>query len=198
MDLIAMAGLPGTGKSTLARALSEALDVPVLSKDAIRAALFAPRDVEHGREQDDFCARVMYRAAIFLAQRGERRAVILDGRTFSRREQLQELAALADGMRLPLRVIECVCSPETARARLQADLARGGHPAGAQRDPALYRSLAAAADPIPEPKLVLDTERAEPPELVARARAWLEAQPAPAAPDASDRPDAPGVPRRGG
>jgi predicted kinase len=174
VELIAMAGLPATGKSTLARALGQALDVPVLSKDAIRAVLFEARDVEHSHEQDDFCARVMYRTAIFLAQRGERRAVILDGRTFSRRAQLEELSALATGMRLPLRVIECVCSEQTASARLAGDLERGGHPAGAQRDLELHRSLARAAEPIPEPKLVLATDEADIADLVRRARDWLE------------------------
>jgi predicted kinase len=173
MQLIAMAGLPATGKSTLARALAAALDVPVLSKDAIRAVLFDARDIEHSHEQDDFCARVMYRTAVFLAQRGERRAVILDGRSFSRRAQFEELSALASGMKLPLHVIECVCSEDTARGRLAADLERGGHPAGAQRDLELYRALLRASEPIPEPKLVLATDAAELPALVARARAWI-------------------------
>jgi adenylylsulfate kinase len=38
--LIAMAGLPGTGKSTLANALANALGAAVLNKDRVRAALF--------------------------------------------------------------------------------------------------------------------------------------------------------------
>jgi adenylylsulfate kinase len=174
VDLIAMAGLPATGKTSVARALGAAIDAPVLSKDAIRDVLFEARDVEHSHEQDDFCARVMYRTAVFLAQRGERRAVILDGRTFSRKAQLEELSALAAGMKLPLHVIECVCREETARARLEADLASGSHPAGPQRDLELYRALARAADPIPQPKLVLATDEAGIEELVARARAWVE------------------------
>ena len=39
--IVIMAGLPGTGKSTLARALAQRLAGAVLDKDEIRAALFA-------------------------------------------------------------------------------------------------------------------------------------------------------------
>src|SRR5947209_2269421 len=45
--LIAMAGLPGTGKSTLARQMARALSGVVLDKDVIRAALFPPALVEY-------------------------------------------------------------------------------------------------------------------------------------------------------
>ncbi|MBP3300102.1 MAG: AAA family ATPase [Clostridia bacterium] len=40
MDLIILAGLPATGKTTLAKALSQALSLPVLEKDEIKEALF--------------------------------------------------------------------------------------------------------------------------------------------------------------
>ncbi len=39
MQLILFTGLPGTGKSTLAEALSQMINVPVFSKDLIEAAL---------------------------------------------------------------------------------------------------------------------------------------------------------------
>jgi predicted kinase len=56
--LIAMAGLPGTGKSTLAHHLADACASIVLDKDSIRAALFPIDQVEYSTRQDDFCFKL--------------------------------------------------------------------------------------------------------------------------------------------
>lgn len=64
-----MAGLPGTGKSTVARGLAKKTAGCVLSKDEIRAALFAPDDIEYSTAQDDFCMEIMLQAASFLFRR---------------------------------------------------------------------------------------------------------------------------------
>ena len=90
-----MAGLPGTGKSTLARALADRTGGAVLSKDEIRAALFPPADIEFSTEQDDFCMEVMLMTAERLLQKNPRRMVFLDGRPFSRRYQLEWVMAWA-------------------------------------------------------------------------------------------------------
>ncbi len=77
--LIMMAGLPGTGKSTLSRALAQRPDGVVLDKDLVRAALFPAPHIEYSREQDDFCQRVMLSAAEFLLSRTPRLWIFLDG-----------------------------------------------------------------------------------------------------------------------
>jgi len=61
-----MAGLPGTGKTTLARVLASRLSGAVLSKDEIRHALFAQEDVEYSAAQDDFCLKIMLETAGYL------------------------------------------------------------------------------------------------------------------------------------
>jgi predicted kinase len=172
MRLIALAGLPGTGKSTLARALAARLDAPLLDKDALRAALFRPQEIEHSAAQDDLVMACIHRAVEFLAAQGRARAVVLDGRTYSRRAQVEALRALAARLGAPLALLECTAAPEVVRARLAGDRAAGAHPA-ADRTPELYERLRAAAEPIEGPKLVLATD-AEPPEaLLARALAFL-------------------------
>src|SRR5205809_3994928 len=55
--LILMVGLPGTGKSTLSRALVERFGGFVIDKDVIRPALFGPSQIEYSVEQDDFCQK---------------------------------------------------------------------------------------------------------------------------------------------
>ncbi|WP_328373330.1 ATP-binding protein (plasmid) [Streptomyces sp. NBC_00445] len=156
--IVQLAGLPGTGKSTLAADLTRALGPTtlLLDKDRIRDALFGPHLVTYTRDQDDFCVRVMHQAAARHFREHPRAAAVLDGRTCSRRYQIEEVQRLAEETEQPLRIIECVCPDEVAARRLQQDLLAGTHPA-ANRDHALHRELKARAEPIALPVLRLDT-----------------------------------------
>jgi predicted kinase len=153
--LILMAGLPGTGKSTLSRALAAELGGTVIDKDHVRAALFDPPDVEYSTEQDEFCARVMLKVAGYLFRKDPARKVFLDGRTFSRTYQLTRATGYASALGQPWRILECVCSDENARERLNHE---GSHPA-ANRDFHLYLAVKARFEEITLPKMVIDTDR---------------------------------------
>ena len=156
--IVLMAGLPGTGKSALAEALAGRLSGSVLSKDAIRHALFAPRDVEYSTEQDDFVMEVMLRAAERILQKHPDRHVFLDGRTFSRRYQIDRVTSAAKRWGQTWQILECICSDETARARLESQTGMGDHPAG-NRSFALYLEIKQRFEPIALPKTVIDTEQ---------------------------------------
>jgi adenylylsulfate kinase len=151
--LILMAGLPGTGKSTLARALTADLGGTTLNKDEIRAALFAPRDVEYSSEQDEFCMRVMLKVAGYLFRKDPGRKVFLDGRTFSRRYQLDRATGYAQALGQPWRILECVCSDELAKNRLERDRTH----LAANRDFNLYLQVKARFEEITLPKTIIDT-----------------------------------------
>lgn len=153
--IVAMAGLPGVGESTLASALATRLHAVVLDKDRIRAGLFPPSHVDYTPGQNDFCVDVMYRTAEWLLRRGHASVVILDGCTYTRANQIATLRQMAANLGEPLRVIECTCDDQLALARIAGD---ANHPA-ANRDAVLYRELQAAAHPITGPKLVVDTGR---------------------------------------
>ncbi len=172
MKLVALAGLPGTGKSTLARELAARLAAPLLDKDRVRAALFAPEEIEYSREQDDLVLACIHRALEFHARRARVPAVVLDGRTYSRREQVTELRALAARLGTPLALLECTAAPEVVRARLEQDARAGSHLAG-NRSFELYERLRAAADPIAGPKLVLATDALSLAQLVETALAHI-------------------------
>jgi len=171
--LIAMAGLPGTGKSTLARRLGSELRAIVLDKDAVRGVLFPMPVLDYSAEQDDISMTSIYSASASILKTAPGRVVILDGRTFLRARQVAELSALARSVRQTLFVIECMCADEVARERLERDLAQGVHPAR-NRTFALYKALQAGAEPIQVPRLVVDTGVTTLEMCVQRCREYLK------------------------
>jgi adenylylsulfate kinase len=155
--IVLMAGLPGTGKTTLARELARRTKGAVLSKDEIRAALFAHEDIEYSVKQDDFVMEVMIEAARYLLQNAHARKVFFDGRTFSRRYQIDRVLQIARELAQPWTIIECVCSDESARHRLDRE-ADASHPAR-NRTFALYLEVKARFEPIPYPKTTISTDQ---------------------------------------
>jgi adenylylsulfate kinase len=168
--LLALAGLPGTGKSTLAACLVRDLGAIVLDKDRVRAVLFPPAVIDYSTTQDDLCMDALYRATLLILRADPRRLVVIDGRTFLRPGQMDALLDLGQQLGEQPRVIECVCAEAVARQRLEE--AEGRHPAG-NRNFALYQTLKVAAVPLTVPRLVLDTGELSPGECVQRCREYL-------------------------
>jgi len=150
-----MAGLPGSGKTTLARELAARTAGRVVSKDEIRHAIFLREEIEYSTRQDDYCLQIMLDTAGYFLARNPARAIFLDGRPFSRRYQIENVLAAAADLQQPWRILECVCSDETARRRLAADA--GAHPAG-NRDFQLYLKVKARFEAITHRKTTIDTE----------------------------------------
>jgi predicted kinase len=184
--LIAMAGLPGTGKSTLAGRLAEELGGVVLSKDLVRVALFPPLILDYSTAQDDLVMEAIYKAAAYTLRSAPQRVVLLDGRTFLRAYQVRNLLELASSLNETPVIIECVCDDGVTRDRLEQDRKLGRHPAG-NRTYALYLEVKARAEPIAVPHLILDTGRLALDDCVARSVAYLRGRLS--IPDLSTRQD---------
>ena len=153
--LVLMAGLPGTGKSTLSRMLAAELGGTVIDKDQVRASLFSPPDIEYSTEQDDFCMAVMLKVAGYLLPKDPVRLVFFDGRTLSRTYQLKRATGFAEAIGHPWRILECTCREETARRRLSDDPTH----IAANRNFELYKKIKARFEPITMPKTVIDTDQ---------------------------------------
>jgi aminoglycoside phosphotransferase family enzyme/predicted kinase len=140
--LVLCSGLSGSGKTTLAVALARTTGFALLSSDALRKqqAGIDPHtrtpDERSAQLYDDRARAAVYRALADRAQRTLRAgdAVIVDA-TFHRRAERQPLRALAERLRVPCVMIECVADETIVRQRLER---RASAPrAAAEGQPAL-------------------------------------------------------------
>jgi predicted kinase len=151
---VLFAGLPGTGKSTLAKAVAERLEAAVLDKDRVRAALFPGALTDYTDQQAQLCINAMLEAAAYLTERGSVTYVFFDGRTFSRRIQIEEVLRAAERAGARWRIVLLTCSDAIAEERLSRS--DPSHPAQ-NRNPALYRQIKQQFEPILHANLELDT-----------------------------------------
>ncbi|HJX02960.1 MAG TPA: AAA family ATPase [Dehalococcoidia bacterium] len=124
--LVLLSGLMGTGKSTLARAMSGQTGFSVLSSDSIRKNLAGVPLDEHRYEKFDtgiYSAEhtentytEMLKQAGRQLQQGQ--SVILDA-SFKKREERKMARRLASQHNADLLIIECILEAEQARSRLQ-------------------------------------------------------------------------------
>ncbi|MGW2841349.1 AAA family ATPase [Streptomyces sp. NPDC001493] len=115
--LIAMAGLPGAGKSSVAEALGRELTAPVVSVDPIEAAMWR---AGVARDQPTGLAAYTVAEAVADGVLAMRRTVIVDAANAveAAREQWR---ALAGRHGAPVVFIEVVCSdPAVHRRRLES------------------------------------------------------------------------------
>jgi len=169
---VLFAGLPGTGKSTLARALAGRLDAAILDKDRVRGALFPGVLTDYSSKQDQLCLRAMLDAAAYLTERRRVSFIFFDGRTFSTRAQREEVLLAAEQAGAQSRILLVTCADAVAEERLAAG--DPAHPAQ-NRDPALYRTIKQHFEPIQNAKLEVDTTLGMD-EVLAAVEAYLKSR----------------------
>jgi aminoglycoside phosphotransferase family enzyme/predicted kinase len=123
--LVAVAGLSGTGKSTVAAALHDRTGFALISSDMVRKHLVdppppppAPHAYDTGLYAPAYTART-YRTLFTMAAEHLRagRGVILDA-TFQRRADRDTARALAAAHHVPFWLVECRCGEQHVRQRL--------------------------------------------------------------------------------
>ncbi|HUF92879.1 MAG TPA: AAA family ATPase [Candidatus Limnocylindria bacterium] len=162
--VVAVGGLIGAGKSTLAHALGRSLRVPVIDSDRTRKSLAgvpatqpAPAEVYTEAFTRRTFDEVFRRAGAVL---GSGRGVILDA-TFRGRDLRRRARELAIRHGRPFLFVEAVCEEATLRARLRARAAAG--PSVSDATEALLERFRREFEPVTElpagEHVVVDTTR---------------------------------------
>ncbi|MGI0006381.1 MAG: AAA family ATPase [Nitrosotalea sp.] len=113
--LVIICGLPGVGKTTLAKSLAPLIDGQVLSTDRIRKELFPSPTYSQLEQREVFDA--MISAAKNLTDVGTN--CILDA-TFNREQSRIEVKNKLGLVDNQFHVIECVCQEDIAISRLES------------------------------------------------------------------------------
>lgn len=154
--IVLLTGLPGTGKSYLATQLASRLGADVLDRDAVRNAIFPAHDLDYSPEQNELASQITYRVAEYILRRDPERLIILDGRPFSRREQVDEVIQVAAAVGHELRIVHCTAPEAVVRERLADDLKRGKN-RDADRTMEKYLRIKRSFEPLVVPHLTVNT-----------------------------------------
>ncbi|MDE1885145.1 MAG: ATP-binding protein [Xanthomonadaceae bacterium] len=149
--VVALIGLPGAGKSVVARALEDQLGLRRVCRDAIRHAMFPKCAYSFAEKRAAF--RAMLLALEINCLLGE--SSVLDGVTFSRRRDLMRVDAAIRRFGFAPIPIFLECPPEIARARIAADVANDRHLAR-DRTPDAVTEVLSRFDAPPPNALVID------------------------------------------
>lgn len=160
--VIALMGLPGSGKTTIAAALARERGLAVISRDAIRAAMFCPCRFTEPEKQAAY--RALLLAVAGCLDLG--RSCLIDGMTFSRASEVEEVRAIAEKAGARFLPVFLDCPIGVAQTRAGRDAAEGRRTA-ADRDEHTVARVAARFEAPPADALRLDATRT--PEHLARA-----------------------------
>ena len=143
--LVLVAGLPATGKSTLAAGLGGSASFEVVASDRVRkelaglppgrSAAAAPDEGLYAPGWTERTYAALLDRASAILRRGGR--ALVDA-SFHREERRRDFVALARSLAVPVRVLVCRTDPMSVRRRLES---RSGGPSDA--DWGIYRAMAA-------------------------------------------------------
>jgi len=149
--VVALIGLPGAGKSVVARALEDQLGLRRVCRDAIRHAMFPRCSYSFAEKRAAF--RGMLFALEINCMLGE--SSVLDGVTFSRRRDLLRVDGVIRRYGFTPVPIYLDCPPDVARARIADDVAHNRHLAR-DRGPETVTEVLVRFDAPPPSALVID------------------------------------------
>jgi predicted kinase len=153
--LVMLCGLPGTGKSHLARGLAEVLPFVIVESDQVRRILFP--ECSYSGEESRWVHRTCHALMAKLLRKGVR--VIYDATNLHERHR-ELVYRLADGEEVKLVIVKAVAPERVAHDRLQnrheGDASDGEV---SDADWEVYRRMVRDVDPIGRNHVVIDTSQ---------------------------------------
>src|SRR5581483_11137610 len=149
--VVALIGLPGAGKSVVARALEDQLGLRRVCRDTIRRAMFPRCAYTYAEKRAAFRATLL--ALEINCMLGE--SSVIDGVTFARRRDLARVDRVIGNYKFTPIPIFLDCPPDVARARIENDVEHNRHLAR-DRTPEVVAEVLARFDTPPASALVLD------------------------------------------
>ena len=164
--LLAIAGVPGSGKTTLAIALAEQLSWHRLSRDDLRARGFGQQSAAAGKALA--WLQILNQLPSLL---GKGASVIVEGMPFSRASERDQLAALASKHHAYFHLLWLDCPLDLAKARIR----NGPAHSAPDRNVGLVDAVAARFEPLPPAAYRLDGEQS-PSQVLNQAATWVAAR----------------------
>ena len=94
--VILLVGLPGVGKTTLARQIAPVIGAVVLNRDEMRDAIFPEEFLDYSREQNQVGTDALFGVLGYLLARPRPPFIIVDGKPFSRRSEVEHAKAVVE------------------------------------------------------------------------------------------------------
>ncbi|HXF70151.1 MAG TPA: AAA family ATPase [Thermoflexus sp.] len=152
--LVMMVGLPGTGKSTLARRLAALLPAPIVESDRVRRVLFKwPRHTLNESRRVHQVCRVLIEQ---LLRQGS--SVIFDATNLIEAHRTL-IYQIADRLRIPLVILFVTAPPEVVRDRLEGRLLQPNPEDASEATWSVYERMRRYMEPIGRPYLEVDTSQ---------------------------------------
>jgi len=150
--LVVLCGLPGSGKSYLARQLEPHLSAAIVETDFVRHTLF--RQPRHTGRESAWVYAVCHALIAHLLEHSQ--SVIFDATNLIEHNR-QTLYRIADRLRVKLVIVHTVASEEVVRQRLQDRVQRPNPNDYSEADFEVYTKMRASEEPIRRQHLVIDT-----------------------------------------
>jgi len=144
--LIVVIGLQGTGKTTVAKKVTEMFNAVLLRTDVIRRELFKER--QYTLEETKRVYGEMFERARKSLQEGK--TVVLDA-MFVKEQERTQARNIADGVGAQFQVVEVVCSEDVIKERIEA---RSGDASEATFE--IYLKFKNLFEPVLEEHITID------------------------------------------